>query len=98
MPIILFGSKFWGGLLEWMRETLLKHGTVSESDFDLLTVTDDPDEVTEIMVKHRQWKQQQIHNSNIAKLRERFGDNFKAEWLEFLEVACGPNGITLNGN
>lgn len=96
MPIILFGSDFWGGLLDWMRDTLLKHGTVSESDFDLLTVTDDPDEVTEIMVKHRAWKQKQIHESNVEQLRKRFGDNFKEEWLEFLDVACRPAGISLS--
>jgi len=97
MPIILFGSAFWEGLLDWMRTTLVEHGTVSESDFELLTVTDDPDEVTEIMVKHREWKQKQIHNSNIELLRQRFGDNFKEEWLELLEVACGPAGISLRG-
>jgi len=98
MPIILFGSEFWGGLLDWMRKTLIKLGTVSESDFDLLTVTDDPEEVTEIMVKHREWKQQQIHTSNIEKLRARFGENFKDEWLELLEIACGPAGVLLRDN
>ncbi len=77
---------------------MLKQGNISEGDFDLVTVTDDPDEVTEIMVKHREWKQQQIHDSNIAQLRQRFGDNFKDEWLEFLETACGPAGVLLRDN
>jgi len=98
MPLILFGSEFWGGLIDWMRKTMLKQGTISEGDFDLVTVTDDPEEVTEIMVKHREWKQQQIHDSNIAQLRQRFGDNFKDEWLEFLETACGPAGVLLRDN
>ena len=31
-PIILFGTAFWGGLLEWIRTTLVGAGTVSESD------------------------------------------------------------------
>ena len=98
MPLILFGSEFWGGLIDWMRKTMLKQGNISEGDFDLVTVTDDPYEVTEIMVKHREWKQQQIHDSNIAQLRQRFGDNFKDEWLEFLETACGPAGVLLRDN
>ncbi len=98
MPIILFGSDFWDGLMDWLRHTLLKQGTISESDFDLVTITDDPDEVTEIMVKHREWKLQQIHNSNAERLRQRFGDNIKEEWLEFLEEACRPQGISLGGS
>ncbi|HWI73224.1 MAG TPA: TIGR00730 family Rossman fold protein [Baekduia sp.] len=44
-PIILVGSEYWGGLLDWIRERLLADGMVSERDAGLLTVTDDPDEV-----------------------------------------------------
>ena len=44
-PIILFGTKFWGGLLEWITTTLVEAGTVSESDVALIRCTDDVDEV-----------------------------------------------------
>jgi uncharacterized protein (TIGR00730 family) len=53
MPIILFGTEFWSGLVDWMKATLLKYGTVSEEDFDLIVVTDDIDEVIDIMNCHR---------------------------------------------
>ena len=48
-PVILMGSAFWGGLLDWVRETLLAAGNISEEDPDLLTVTDDPEEAAEIV-------------------------------------------------
>lgn len=59
MPMILFGSEYWQGLLEWMKSTLVKNGTIDAQDINLITVSDDPQEVVEIMVRHRQWKNQQ---------------------------------------
>ncbi len=44
-PVILFGTAYWSGLVEWIRETLLEAGTISSGDLDLFTVTDDVDEV-----------------------------------------------------
>ncbi|MGN7134181.1 TIGR00730 family Rossman fold protein [Rhodococcoides corynebacterioides] len=44
-PIILLGTEFWGGLLEWITTTLVEAGTVSESDVALIRCTDDVDEV-----------------------------------------------------
>ncbi len=48
-PIILVGTAFFGGLLDWIRGRLLADGMIAESDVDLLVVTDDPDEVIEII-------------------------------------------------
>ena len=49
-PIILVGSKFWNGLLEWIKNTLLeKYHNVSEKDLDLFTIVDTSDEVIEII-------------------------------------------------
>ncbi|MGB6007253.1 TIGR00730 family Rossman fold protein [Castellaniella sp.] len=44
-PIILIGTEFWSGLIDWVRDQLVANGTVSPFDVDLLTVTDDLDEV-----------------------------------------------------
>lgn len=44
-PIILVGTAFWSGLVDWIRDQLVTHGTVSPYDVDLITVTDDLDEV-----------------------------------------------------
>jgi hypothetical protein len=48
-PVILVGSAFFGGLLEWIRIKLLGEGMVSPGDLDLIQVTDDPKEVIEIV-------------------------------------------------
>lgn len=49
-PVVLFGSEYWKGLLDWIREFALTGGKVSEQDLKLLHVTDSPSEVVEIVV------------------------------------------------
>jgi uncharacterized protein (TIGR00730 family) len=48
-PVVLVGSAFYGGLLDWMRATLVAAGTVEAADVDLIQLTDDPAEVVEII-------------------------------------------------
>ncbi|WP_092468910.1 LOG family protein [Winogradskyella thalassocola] len=48
-PIILVGTEFWGGLLEWVKTTLLDAGNISEKDLDLIHLVDTPDEVISIL-------------------------------------------------
>ncbi|WP_426275473.1 TIGR00730 family Rossman fold protein [Chryseobacterium sp. S-02] len=43
-PIVLVGSEFWSGLLDWFKATLLKDGMISEGDLDLYRVVDTADE------------------------------------------------------
>lgn len=64
MPIVLFGTDFWQGLIDWMRNSQLAMGTISPEDFDLFRLTDDIDEVIEIMVKHRRLKQELIETAS----------------------------------
>jgi hypothetical protein len=59
LPLVLFGSDFWGGLMDWLKTKMLEYGTISTEDLELITVTDDPQEVVNIMVAHREWKNQQ---------------------------------------
>ena len=49
-PIVLFGSRFWGGLVDWIRTTLVEEGKISASDVDLLHVTDSVDEAVRIVL------------------------------------------------
>lgn len=67
MPMILFGVDYWQGLIDWMKVTMIPAGTVSESDFDYITLTDDMDEVVSTMVKHRQWKEEMREQSDETK-------------------------------
>jgi len=52
-PVILVGSHYWGGLLEWVREAMVPLGVISPGDLDLLTLTDDPDEVLRMVAQSR---------------------------------------------
>jgi uncharacterized protein (TIGR00730 family) len=49
-PVILMGTEYWSGLIDWIKQTLLKDGKVSESDLELLQMTDDVDEAVRIIV------------------------------------------------
>ncbi len=49
-PIVLFGSAYWGGLVDWLRETMLADGKVGPDDIDMLHVTDDVDEAISYFV------------------------------------------------
>lgn len=44
LPIVLMGTEFWGGFIDWLRNMMLKKGYISEEDLDLILVTDDIDE------------------------------------------------------
>jgi uncharacterized protein (TIGR00730 family) len=46
-PVILYDSQFWNGFLEWLQSAVLPRGYVSEEDFNLLRVFDEPDSVVE---------------------------------------------------
>jgi uncharacterized protein (TIGR00730 family) len=48
-PIILVGTAYFGGLLDWIRGRLLEDGMIDAKDLDLIAVTDDPREVVEIV-------------------------------------------------
>ena len=54
-PIVLFGSSYWGGLVDWLRDTALAEGNISARDVGRLEVTDDPERVLELVreVEHR---------------------------------------------
>lgn len=48
-PVILVGKAFWSGLISWMQDTLVKEGTISPEDMNLFKITDDIDEVINII-------------------------------------------------
>lgn len=48
-PIVLVGRDYWGGLIDWIRTTLLADGMISPEDLDLFTVVDTPEEVVHVI-------------------------------------------------
>jgi uncharacterized protein (TIGR00730 family) len=46
-PVVLFGTDYWGEMLDWIREEMLADGLVSPGDLDLLRLTDEPKEGVE---------------------------------------------------
>ena len=52
-PVILYGTQYWQGLVDWIRDSMLAEGKVGEADLELLTVTDDVDEIVARIVAGR---------------------------------------------
>jgi len=49
-PVVLMGSAYWAGLLDWMRDAMLADGKIGPKDLDLICVTDDVDEAVRHIV------------------------------------------------
>lgn len=51
-PIILYGSEHWKGLIDWMKNTLVRNGTIAWEDFSLFSLVDTPEEVRFLINEH----------------------------------------------
>src|SRR5262249_4782214 len=49
-PVVLFGSAYWKGLIDWVRDWLLEEGKIDPDDLRLLTVTDSAEEACDLLV------------------------------------------------
>jgi len=49
-PVVLVGTKYWKGLVDWLRDTMAGEQKVDKADLDLFTITDDPHEAVAAMV------------------------------------------------
>lgn len=56
IPLILFGSEYWSGLLEWIKSVVLANHLVVADELGYIAITDDPQEVVAIMNRHRELK------------------------------------------
>lgn len=64
-PVVLFGSRYWEGLVEWLRSVLVAEGKISPEDLDLFVITDSPAEAAEVMIE--------AHDSRLAAIEARSG-------------------------
>ena len=54
-PVILMGSDYWEGLIEWIREKMLKeHGYIDPEDMDVFTIVDEPHDAVKIIVDFKE--------------------------------------------
>jgi len=51
-PIILYGTEYWKGLIDWMKNTLVRNATIAKEDFALFSVVDKPEEVRFLINEH----------------------------------------------
>lgn len=52
IPIILVGSEFWSGLIDWFRNSMIRAGTINEEDLSLFKIIDEPQAVVDAIFKH----------------------------------------------
>src|SRR5438045_3119603 len=50
-PVILYDSKYWGGLISWIRDTMLASEKISPEDTGLVRLCDDPQEICKIVIE-----------------------------------------------
>ena len=55
-PVVLVGTDYWRGMVDWVSERMLAEGNISPEDIDLFTLTDEPEEVRDLLMSaaHRQ--------------------------------------------
>jgi len=58
-PVILFGTAYWQGLVDWMRQSLLSGGKINEPDLDLMYLTDDVDDAVARIVEAEKARSEQ---------------------------------------
>ena len=44
-PVVLFGTDYWRGLIDWLKESVLKAGNIDPQDIEMFTIVDEPQEV-----------------------------------------------------
>ncbi|MDD5035106.1 MAG: TIGR00730 family Rossman fold protein [Methylococcaceae bacterium] len=66
MPLILFGSEYWAGLVDWIRNTMVAKHLIEEKELEYISITDDPLEVVAIMNRHREWKLRKIIGAELS--------------------------------
>jgi uncharacterized protein (TIGR00730 family) len=64
LPLVLVGKEYWTPVLDLMKNTLLKFGTVSPEELNIIKLTDDPREVVKVIKKHRAWKKKMIEKAD----------------------------------
>jgi uncharacterized protein (TIGR00730 family) len=60
MPVILYGTAYWRGLVTWLRNPLLAEGKISPEDLDIFQVVDDPEEIVSLVIASRERREEDL--------------------------------------
>jgi uncharacterized protein (TIGR00730 family) len=50
-PVVLLGKEYWQGMLDWLKNKVLKNGNISKEDLNIFTVVDKPQDVVSVIKK-----------------------------------------------
>ena len=67
VPIYLMGTEYWSGLVEWIKNTMMREHCLLEKDLNLFTLTDDPSEVANGLLEGYQ-KQMKLHQDSLETM------------------------------
>lgn len=51
-PLILMGSEYWRGLIDWLKNTMMQEGKINPVDMELIQIVDEPEEVVKLIKKY----------------------------------------------
>jgi uncharacterized protein (TIGR00730 family) len=74
-PIVLLGTDYWGGLLDWVKNTMLPSGKIASVDLNLIHLTDDPVEAVEIIKRAHETHEREIEERAAQEELARTGGN-----------------------
>ena len=78
-PIVLFDTNYWGGLMDWVRHTMLAEGKISPADLDLILLTDSPEETVAHIVRCQKQGRAQEEEGARAVTQQVFGAGYTPE-------------------
>ncbi|MCA9957284.1 MAG: LOG family protein, partial [Anaerolineales bacterium] len=71
-PVVLFDTSYWGGLVDWLKNSMLPGGKIAAEDLDLLILTDSAEEARDAIVRSLQdqgWRFQQEEGARMVARR-----------------------------
>ena len=66
-PIVLYGSQYWNGLIEWIRSMPMSEGKIAAADLDLLIICDTPEAVRDAVVQRSRGQADQPEREERAR-------------------------------
>src|SRR3989454_12669867 len=67
-PVVLYNSRYWGALLDWIRDYALKEGKLTEDDLHLLHLKDSPSEIVDVISSYK---------NSVLKMDKTFTDEYR---------------------